>query len=162
MPISFLLWPGERFLCSCRKAGDFPFCRGGWWTHLWDAEVLLPHPTFTAEKVCHPLQQCVTTMLVYFDRDGICDWVFSRAPFLAPSSWRGDNPKEGCLDTQGAAESHYCFDLVKKRPYGLSRLAVCRSVACGCSVNATALAGSPFPRRHRTFMSPLGLKVMVE
>ena len=43
----------------CHKAGDFPFCRGGWWTHLWAAEVLLPHPTYgrkglsTSVAACH-------------------------------------------------------------------------------------------------------------
>ena len=54
VPISFLLWPGERFLCSCHKAGDFPLCRGGWWMHfeLLRNYFLIPH---TAEKVCQLL-----------------------------------------------------------------------------------------------------------
>ena len=27
MPVSFMQWPGDIFLCSCHKDGDLPFCR---------------------------------------------------------------------------------------------------------------------------------------
>ena len=80
VPISSLLWPGERFLCSCHKAGDFPFCRGWWWTHLSAAEVLLPHPTYGRKCMSTSVAACHHHAGI--GRDGICTWGFSSREML--------------------------------------------------------------------------------
>ena len=57
-----------------------------------------------------------------------------RAPFLATSSWRVGNQMNPIIKRAawtlrpGDAESHYCFDLVKKRPLW-SKPPVCSFVA---------------------------------